>query len=71
MTGIELSKLLADWGPSGFPMVAVVLLWIKNNKAEERIAQLVNIQADLVRECVKHIERSTLILERIDAANRR
>ena len=71
MTGIEIADLLAQWGPSGFPVVAVIVLWIKNNKSEERIAELVNTQAELVRECVRHIERSTIVMERIDAANRR
>lgn len=71
MTGIEIADLLSQWGPSSLPTVAVVVLWIKNNKSEERIAELVNTQAELVRECVKHIERSTVIMERIDAAGRR
>ena len=71
MTGLDIAQLLSAWGPSGFPMVAVIVLWMKNNKAEDRIAELVNAQAELIRECVKHIERSSAILERIDANNRR
>ena len=71
MTGLEIADLFAQWGPSGFPVIAVIVLWMKNNKAEERIAQLVNQQAELIRESVRHIERSTIILERFDAANRR
>jgi len=62
----ELIGFLKEWGAAGFLAVACVSLWRKVESQEKRLAEMVDKQTTLLMDSIKHIERNSILLERLE-----
>ena len=68
MIDAVLLDFLREWGVAGFLVVGIVSLWRKNESQERRLAEVMMAQINVIKDNIRHTERSNLVLDRIERA---
>lgn len=68
MLDAALIEFLREWGVAGFLVIAVISLWKKNESQEKRLAEVMMAQTEVIKDNIKHTERSNIVLDRIERA---
>lgn len=66
MDVLQLVGFLKEWKEAGLLMIAVWVLWKKTEHQEKKIAGILDEYTGLIKESVKHIERNTAVLIRLE-----